>query len=77
MKKETITSGKNLSIWIINFSILGLVLTSLFPLVSVTENDAIKEDLYFDYKMMENSDNVEINSLVSDVNLINIVFWAG
>lgn len=46
MKKKTIEKGKKLSIWIINFSFLGLILTSLFPLISVPENDAVKEELY-------------------------------
>ena len=76
MKKETIISSKKLTIWIINLSILGLVLTSFFPLISVPENDAVKEELYFDYKMMKNSDNVEIYSLVDEVNLINLLLWA-
>ena len=76
MKKKTITKGKKFTIWIINFSILGLILTSLFPLISIPENDAIKEELYFDFEMMKNSDNYEIYSLVSNVNLINLIFWA-
>ena len=76
MKKKTITSGKKLTIWIINFSILGLILTSLFPIISIPESDAVKEDLYFNYEMMENSEDIEILSLVDDINLINILFWS-
>jgi len=76
MKRKTIIKGKKFSIWIINFCILGLILTSIFPLISVPENDALKEDLYFDFEMMKNSNNHEINSLVDDVNLINLIFWA-
>lgn len=76
MKKKTISSGKKLTIWIINFSILGLILTSLFPIISVPEIDAVKEELYFNYRMMENSEVVEINNLVGDINLINILLWS-
>ncbi len=76
MKKKTITKSKKYTIWILNFSILGLVLTSLFPLISVPENDAVKEDLYFNFDMMKNSDNYEIFSLVDTVNTISLLFWA-
>jgi ribosomal protein S27E len=76
MNKKIIISGKKLTIWILNFSILGLILTSLFPIISIPESDAVKEELYFNYEMMENSEDVEIKSLVDDINLINILFWA-
>ena len=76
MKKKTITKAKKYTIWILNFSILGLVLTSLFPLISVPEDDAVKENLYFNFEMMKKSDNYEIYSLVDNVNTINLLFWA-
>ena len=76
MKNKTITKSKKYTIWILNFSIFGLVLTSLFPLISVPENDAVKEDLYFNFEMMKNSDNYEIFSLVDTVNTISLLFWA-
>lgn len=76
MKKKTIITGKKLTIWILNFSILGLIFTSFFPLISAPENDAVKEELYFDFEMMKDSNNYEIYSLVSDVNFINLLFWS-
>jgi ribosomal protein S27E len=76
MKKKTITKAKKYTIWILNFSILGLILTSLFPLISVSENDAVKEDLHFNFEMMKNSGNYEIYSLADTVDTINLLFWA-
>jgi len=75
VKIETIKFGKKTLLWIINLTILGIVLSSIFPIMSIVEDDAVKKDLYFNYYMMKNSDNAEIALFSEDVDFINIVFW--
>ena len=67
---------KSFTIWIVVLSIIGLFLMSLLPLISVTENDSVKQDLYFNFDMMKKSNNHQILTLASEINLINIALWA-
>ena len=77
MKKgETANKAKNLTISIIVFSIIGLILMSVLPWISVTERDSVQEDLHFNFEMMKKSTNEQISNLAGDINLINISFWA-
>ncbi len=77
MKKgRTAKKAKKLAISIVVSSIIGLILLSLLPWISVVENDSVKEDLYFNFEMMKKSSNEEISDLADDLNLINISFWA-
>ena len=73
MKKgETASKAINLTISIIVFSIIGLILMSVLPWISVTERDSVKEDLHFNFEMMKKSTNEQISNLTGDINLINI-----
>ena len=67
---------KNFTIWIVVLSIIGLFLMSFLPLISVTENDSVKQDLYFNFDMMKKSDNEQIITLAGEIYLITISFWA-
>ena len=77
MRNEEIAKkAKGLTIWIVVFSIIGLILISFLPWISVEEKGSVKEDLHFNYEMMKTSSNWQIRDLASDLNLINISFWA-
>ena len=77
MKKgETAKKAEKLTIFILVLSIISLILMSLLPWISVAENDLVKEDLHFNFEMMKKSSNEQIGDLASDLNLINISFWA-
>ena len=76
MNRDNIISGEKLTILILNLSVIGLIFISLFPMISVSENDAVKDELYFNYEMIKHSNNDQINSLADNLNLISIIFWA-
>ena len=74
--QEIAKKAKGLTIWIVVSSIIGLTLISFLPWISVEEKGSVKEDLHFNYEMMKTSSNWQIRDLASDLNLINISFWA-
>lgn len=76
MKKDkTAKKIEGLTISVIFLSIVGLILISFLPWVSVTEEDWIKEDLYFNFEMMKKSDNENITSLANELDLISLLYW--
>jgi len=75
MKRALAKRTIRLATWIVILSIIGLVLTSFLPWISIEENDSVKETLQFNKAMMDKSDNEQIRSLSNDLNLINILFW--
>ena len=75
-KGETAKKAEKLTIYILVLSIICLILMSLLPWISVAENDLVKQDLHFNFEMMKESGNGQIMDLASDLNLINISFWA-
>lgn len=60
---------------IVILSVIGLILSSLLPWISVDENDSVEETLHFNKAMMEKSDNNQIKNLAGELDLINIIFW--
>lgn len=77
MKKgETARKVKKLTAWIISLSVLGLLLISVLPWISVSEDDMIKGDLHFNFEMMKKSSNIAIQDLADELDYINILFWA-
>jgi hypothetical protein len=72
---QTAKKAEKLTIYILFLSIICLILLTLLPWISVTENDHVKQDLYFNFEMMKQSDNGDIIRLAGDLNLINISFW--
>ena len=77
MKKgEMAKKAKKYTIWIVALSITGLVLLSFIPWISSAEHELVKEELYFNFDMMKNSDNQQIRDLGGSLNLINILLWA-
>lgn len=76
MIMELPKKGQKITIWIMILSITGLILISFLPWISVTEEDSVKGELYFNYEMMKISSNTQIKSLADHLNLINILFWA-
>ena len=75
-KGETAKKAEKPTIFILVLSIISLILMPLLPWISVAENDLVKEDLHFNFEMMKKSSNEQISDLASDLNLINISFWA-
>ncbi|MCK4365086.1 MAG: hypothetical protein KAW45_03465 [Thermoplasmatales archaeon] len=74
-REETAKKMVGLTIWVIFLSIIGLILISFLPWVSVTEDDWIKEDLYFNFEMMEQSDNEQISIFANELNFMSLLFW--
>ena len=72
---ETAKKMVGLTIWIIFLSIIGLILISFLPWVSVTEDDWIKEDLYFNFEMIKQSDNEQISIFANELNFMSLLFW--
>jgi len=66
---------KRLIVWILIFSITSLALVSFLPWLSVTEDDSVKGELYFNYELMKTSSNTEIKSLAGNLNFISVLFW--
>jgi hypothetical protein len=64
-----------ITILVVILSITCLIFVSLFPWISITENDYVKEDLYFNFQMMKKSNDDDINNLYNDINIINLSFW--
>ena len=76
MKKGKATKKiENLLVWVIFLSIIGLILISFLPWVSVTEDDWIKEDLYFNFEMMKQSNNEQISIFENELDFLSILFW--
>ena len=75
MKRALAKRTIKLATWIVILAIIGLVLTSFIPWISVEENEAVKAPLHFNKAMMEKSDNEQIKDLSGHLNLINILFW--
>lgn len=74
-KGATAKKAGRLTILIVVLSIICIILLSIFPWISIKENDYVKEDLHFNFEMMKNSYNDQINGLANDLSLINILFW--
>lgn len=76
MKKvEKTKKAARLILLIIFLSIIGLILISLLPWISVTEDGLVKENLHFNFEMMQKSNNKQIKDLATDLIFINISFW--
>lgn len=74
MSFELNTKLKKLSSFLIIFSIINLVIISLIPWISVVENDS-KEELYFNFLMMERSNNNQIKNITSFISFIINLLW--
>ena len=61
---------------IVVLSITSLIFTSIFPWISISENDYVKKDLHFFFEMIQKSNNDQIYDLAGDLNFINLSFWA-
>jgi hypothetical protein len=75
MEKDSVKKSAKLANWIIVLGIIGLVLTSFLPWISIAETDSVKEDLHFNYEMIKKSENDQIKNLADDLDLISILFW--
>lgn len=75
-KRDRVKYSERLTFWIILLSIVGLVLISLFPWISISEMDEVNEDLVFNLEMMKKSDNQAINDIASEIELINVLLWS-
>jgi len=64
-----------LTVLIVILSITSQILVSMFPWVSISENDFVKEELHFNFEMIKKSNDDEIYSLASTINVINLCFW--
>jgi hypothetical protein len=60
---------------ILFLSILCLILITFLPWIAVTENGSVKENLSFNYEMMKDSSNSQINDLLNSLMDIYILFW--
>lgn len=60
--------------WLIFFSIIGLILTFFLPWVSIHENDQGKEKMLFNFEMMKDSNDVNLNYLSEKVELVHLAF---
>jgi ribosomal protein S27E len=74
-KVEKTKKAARLSLLIIFLSIIGLILVSLLPWISVAEDGAVKQNLHFNYEMMQKSNNKQIKNLTTNLYIINISFW--
>jgi hypothetical protein len=64
-----------LTVLIVVLSITSQIFVSLFPWVSISESDFVKEELHFNFEMIKKSNDDEIYSLASTINLIILCFW--
>ena len=75
MKKDISRDISRVTIWIAFFCFLGLIFSSLFPTVYLSNPENFDSDLYFNLNMMFHSDIEEIQDIASSLNLINLIFW--
>ena len=75
-RRDLVKNSQRLTFWIILLSIVGLVLISLFPWISISEMDEVKEDLVFNLEMMKKSDNQAINDIARQIEIINVSLWS-
>lgn len=75
-KRDIVKYSERLAFWIILLSIIGLVIISLFPWISISEMDEVNEDLVFNLEMMKKSDNQAINEIAIQIELINVLLWS-
>ena len=74
-KREIIKHSERLAFWVIILSIVSLVLISLLPWVSITETDAVEDELVFNFEMMSKSNNLALQDLATQLNLVNDMLW--
>lgn len=65
-----------IAILIVILSIICQIFVSLFPWISISENDYVKEDLHFNFEMIIKSNDEQISNLAGDLNLIILSFWS-
>jgi len=75
MDINTIKKTRRNIILILFLSIICLLLISFLPWIAVAENGSVKENLHFNFEMMEDSDNLQINGLLNILMDIYILFW--
>jgi len=74
-RRDIIKHSERLTFWVIILSIVGLVLISLLPWISVTESDGINDNLIFNLEMMSKSNNLAIKNIANQLNLVNVLLW--
>jgi len=75
INRKMVINTQRLSIWVVILSIISLFFISFFPLISTTEQDFVKKDLYYNYEMMKNTDNYEIFKITEKLDLIYLSIW--
>ena len=75
MKKDLSEKFGKLIAWIAFLSIIGIVLTSIFPWVSVSQTPQSDKKVYYNLETMKNSNNENIVTLSEKVNITNICFF--
>ena len=75
MKDDISRKFVKLTTWIIFLSIIGLIMISLFPWITVKETKPVEDHLYFNFEMMKKSIDDNIITLAENINLINNLFF--
>lgn len=75
MKKIPIKRLSYVNGWVTLLGIIGLIIVSTLPIISVDESGYVSDNLHYTYSAMQKSNNSVIVNLSNDVGLIIIAFW--
>jgi len=72
---QILEKSAKLSIWLLIVAIIGLILTSILPVLYIQNEAPVNQDLHFNMMLLDETKNDEINNLTKDFNYIVYCYW--